>query len=46
MFTGKKSISVSNKSKSVSNKSLPNKSMSDKSKANPRQIQEALIRTH
>ena len=36
MFTGKESISVSNKSKSVSGKSLSNKSMSDKAGANPR----------
>ena len=44
MLTGKESISVSNKSKSVS-KSVANKSLSNKSKANPRQIQGALIRT-
>ena len=43
MFTRKESISVSNKSKSASEKSLSNKS--DKSKANPRQIQDALIKT-
>ena len=43
MFTQKESISVSNKSKSASEKSLSNKS--DKSKANPRQIQDALIKT-
>ena len=54
MFTGKKYISVSNKSKSrsisVSNKckSRSNKSLSNKpiSEGNPRQIQGALIRTH
>ena len=36
MFTVKESISVSNKSKSVSGKSLSNKSISDKAGANPR----------
>ena len=45
MFTGTESISVSNKSKSVSDKFLTNKPISDKSKANPRQIQDTLIRT-
>ena len=45
MFTGKKHISVSNKSKSVSDKSLSNKPIPEKSKANPWQIQDALIRT-
>ena len=43
MFTRKESISVSNKSKSAFEKSLSNKS--DKSKVNPRQIQDALIKT-
>ena len=40
MFTGKGSISLLNKYKSVSGKSLFNKT-----KANSRQIQDALIRT-
>ena len=35
-FTGKESISVSNKSKSVSDKSLSSKPISDKYKARPR----------
>ena len=45
MFTGKKSISLSNIFKSVSDKSLSNKPISDKSKKNPRKIQEALLTT-
>ena len=40
MFIEKESTSVSNNSKSVSDKSL-----FDKAKANPRQIQDALIKT-
>ena len=43
MFTRKESISVSNRSKSASEKSLSNKS--GKSKANWKQIQDALIKT-
>ena len=39
-FTGKRSMSVSYKSKFISNKSIYNNS-----KANPRQIQDALIET-
>ena len=38
MFTGKESISVSNKCKYASDKSLSNKLISDKSKANSREI--------
>ena len=38
MFTGKESISVSNKYKYASDKSLSNKLISDKSKANSREI--------
>ena len=45
MFTGRESIFVSNKSKFVSDQSLSKKTISDKSKANPTQIQDALIRT-
>ena len=45
MFTGKESLSVSNKSKSVSDKSLSTKPISNKSTANPRQIKDSLIRT-
>ena len=37
-FTGKESLSVSNKSKSVSDKSISNEYMSSKSKANPKQV--------
>ena len=40
MLPGKESISVSNKFKSVSDKPI-----SDKSTADPREIQDALIRT-
>ena len=42
-FTQKESISVSNRSESASEKSLSNKS--GKSKANWKQIQDALIKT-
>ena len=45
MLTGKESISVSNKYKSISDKSLSNKPISNKYKANPRKSQDALIRT-
>ena len=45
MFTGKKYISTSNKSKFVSDKSLCKKPISDKSRAIPRQIQTVFIRT-
>ena len=43
MFTEKESISVPNKSKSISDKSTSKKFISDKSKTNPRQVQDALI---
>ena len=53
MFTAKESIYVSNRSKSACHKwfltnlsiSISNKFISDKSKANSRQILDALIRT-
>lgn len=45
MFTGRESISLSDERKSVSEKSIFNKSIPDKSKANPKQILDALIRT-
>ena len=45
MFNGKKSISVSNKSKSVLQKSLSKEPTSDKFKESSREIQEGLIRT-
>ena len=45
MFTKKESLSLSNKSKSVSHKYISNKSIFYKFKANPRQTQDALIRT-
>ena len=45
MFTGKESISVSNKFKSVSDKSLSKRRISDKSKANLRLMQDVLNAT-
>ena len=45
MCTGKESISVSNKSKSLSDKSLSNRPISEKTFANPWQIQETIIET-
>ena len=45
MCTGKESISVPNKSKSVFDKSLSNKPIPRKSKANPSEMQDALKRT-
>ena len=44
IFSGKESISISKKYKSGSDKFLFNKPMSDKSKANPKQIYDALTR--
>ena len=44
IFTGKESISISKKYKSGSDKFLSNKPMSDTSKANPKQIYDALTR--
>ena len=41
----KRDLYAINKSKSASDKSISNKSISDESTANPRQIQNALIRT-
>ena len=45
VFIWKKSVSVSKKYKLLYDKSLSEKPVSDKSMTNPRQIQDALIRT-